>query len=84
MSKNRRRASGTRTLGTFGGVFTPDELLTIRYSSNTPVAAHYTATIGDETMSTAFQTQLSDLVVLSGGFDGGADAGAVPRRRGRG
>ena len=28
MSKNRRRASGTRTLGTFGGVFTPS-ILTI-------------------------------------------------------
>lgn len=66
-----------RLLTDFGGVFTPDELLTIRYSSNTPVAAHYTATIGDETMSTAFQTQLSDLVVLSGGFDGGADAEIV-------
>jgi cyclophilin family peptidyl-prolyl cis-trans isomerase len=61
----------------FGGVFTSDELITIRYSSMTPVAAHYTATIGDETMSTAFQTQLSDLVVLSGGFDGGDDAEIV-------
>jgi hypothetical protein len=58
-----------RLLVDFGGVFTPDELLTIRYNSAQPVAAHYTATIGDETMSTAFQTQLSNVVVLANGFD---------------
>ncbi|UYV12959.1 MAG: peptidylprolyl isomerase [Phycisphaera sp.] len=61
-----------RLLVDFGGVFTSDEILTVRYESAQPVAAHYTATIGDETMSTAFQTQLSDLVVLSG-FDPGDD-----------
>lgn len=53
----------------FGGVFTPDKILTLRYSSTQPVAAQYAATIGGETMSTAFQTQVSDLVILAGGFD---------------
>ncbi len=61
-----------RLLVDFGGVFTPGEVMTIRYSSVQPVAAHYTATIGDETQSTAFQTQLADRVVLSGGFDAGS------------
>ena len=61
-----------RLLVDFGGVFTPDKILTIRYNSTQPVAGHYTATIGDETMSTAFQTQLSDLVVFAGGFDDGS------------
>ncbi len=66
-----------RLLVDFGGVFTPDEFITIRYSSAQPVAAHYTATFGDETLSTAFQTQLSDIVVLSGGFDAGADGETI-------
>lgn len=65
-----------RLLIDFGGVFTPDKILTVRYSSVQPVAAHYAATIGDETMSTAFQTQLSDLVILSG-FDAGADGEVI-------
>ncbi|MFI4917413.1 MAG: peptidylprolyl isomerase [Phycisphaerales bacterium JB060] len=65
-----------RLLVDFGGVFTPGELLTIRYESVQPVAAQYTATLGNETQSAAFQTQLSDLVVLSGGFDAG-DSGEV-------
>lgn len=56
-----------------GGEFTPGEILTIRYDSTLPVAGQYTATIGDETQSAMFQTQLSNLVVLSGGFDAGAD-----------
>lgn len=61
----------------FGGVFTPDKVLTLRYSSTQPVAAQYTATLGDETMSTSFQTQLTDLVVLSGGFDPGAPGSEI-------
>jgi|GEM_PF-2191726 len=66
-----------RLLIDFGGVFTPDKILTVRYNSTQPVAGHYTATIVAETMSTAFQTQLSDLVVLSGGFDAGADGEVI-------
>lgn len=66
-----------RLLIDFGGVFTPDEFLTIRYTSTQPVAAHYTATIGAETMSTAFQTQLSNVVVLANGFDGGNDSEVI-------
>ena len=55
-----------------GGVFEPDEFLTIRYESTLqPVAGHYTAVVGGDTLSTAFQTQLSDLVVLPNGFDAG-------------
>lgn len=65
-----------RLLVDFGGVFTSDKILTVRYDSAQPVAAHYAATIGDETMSTAFQTQLTDLVVLSG-FDAGADGEVI-------
>lgn len=61
----------------FGGVFTADKILTLRYSSVQPVAAHYTATIGAETMSTAFQTQLTDVVILSGGFDAGTAGSEV-------
>jgi len=63
----------SRLLTEFGGVFEPGEYLTLRYSSTQPIAAQYTAVIGDETMSTVFQTQLSDLVVLPNGFD--ADSG---------
>lgn len=66
-----------RLLVDFGGVFEPGEYLTIRYTSAQPVAGHYTAVIGDETLSTAFQTQLSDLVVLPNGFDAGANGEVI-------
>ncbi|MEQ8843938.1 MAG: peptidylprolyl isomerase [Phycisphaerales bacterium] len=61
----------------FGQVFEPDEYLTIRYTSNLAVAGQYTAIIGDETMSTSFQTQLSDFVILAGGFDGGNNSEVI-------
>ncbi|MFI4883497.1 MAG: peptidylprolyl isomerase [Phycisphaerales bacterium JB064] len=66
-----------RLLVDFGGVFEPDEYLTIRYTSVQPVAGTYTAVIDDEALSTAFQTQLSDLVVLPGGFDAGANGEVI-------
>lgn len=60
-----------------GGEFAPGEILTIRYSSTLPVAGQYTAVIGNEAQSTAFQTQLSDLVIISGGFDPGDDGEVI-------
>jgi len=44
-----------RLLIDFGGVFTPDKILTVRYNSTQPVAGHYTATIVAETMSAAMR-----------------------------
>ena len=59
----------------FGGVFEPDEYVTIRYESAVPVAGQYVAVINDEILSTTFQTQLSDFTILTGGFDAGASDG---------
>ncbi|NRA57094.1 MAG: peptidylprolyl isomerase [Phycisphaerales bacterium] len=74
---------GARDLGFFnlslipGGAFDPDEFLTVRYSSSVPIAGQYVAVIDNEIMSTSFQTQLSDFVILSGGLDAGDRSGTT-------
>ncbi|MEO1007172.1 MAG: peptidylprolyl isomerase [Planctomycetota bacterium] len=62
-------------LSAFGGVFTPGEMLTLRYESSRPISAQLVSTIGNETLTTSFQTQLSNLYVFAGGFDAGAAGG---------